>query len=543
MSSRSVQAPGGLRQTFVRVGPATVLAQVMSFGSSIALATLLGPSTQTDAYYLALSVPALAYGVLIAAARLGGIPALTEIAHNRSAQRFERACREVVSATLVASVLLSVAITAVMSAVLPAVAGGSARLHELTREFMLELSPYAVTGALIGVLGAILAVRGRFAISMLVLVFEPALKTVLLILFHRQLGAQALVIGSVVGNLAAAVLLWAILWRDGVPLHFERFRQSPVVRNVLKISVPLLVGQSVIQFNPVIDRTFAAPLGAGSVTEFELGVRLFTAPASLLAATLAAPLAATWAARLERGGWEAVTASLQRVMIAVTLLVPPLVAVGIVLRRQAIGLAYASHAYSNAAIGRTASVFAMLLLGLLPQLLIPTLATLFIIRRETIFPMKVGIANCVLNAVLDWALRGPLGVGGIALSTSLTLAILCAVYAWAANRRWGLGAAGRAVWGPAALFLSSAGAIGVASYLVLTATGPYGSRWLELLAITSIGGVALLCYWAVVTVGAAFGTGGNSLQLPGVARARMLLGRAAGAQPPLTSAGPGADRG
>ena len=75
MSAESLRAPRGLGQTFLRVGPATLLVALMSFGSSVALATLLGPSTQTDAYYLALSVPALAYAVLLAAVRLGGIPA------------------------------------------------------------------------------------------------------------------------------------------------------------------------------------------------------------------------------------------------------------------------------------------------------------------------------------------------------------------------------------------------------------------------------------------------------------------------------------
>ena len=68
---------------------------------------------------------------------------------------------------------MSVLVTAVMLVVLPAAAGGSSRLHTLTRLFMVELSPYAVTGALIGVLGAILAVRGKFAITTLALLFEP----------------------------------------------------------------------------------------------------------------------------------------------------------------------------------------------------------------------------------------------------------------------------------------------------------------------------------------------------------------------------------
>lgn len=524
MSTPRAPSPSGLRRTFFQVGPATLLVQLASFGSSIALATLLGPSTRTDAYYLALSVPALAYVVLIAAVRLGGIPSLTEIAHTRSPEEFRQACREIVSATTVAAVVLSVVATAVMIVVFPAV-GGSARLHSLTREFMLELSPYAVTGALIGVLGGVLAVRGRFAISIVVLLFEPALKTVLLILFHGPLGAQALIAGSVLGNLAAVVVLWGALWRDGVHITPAHFHGSPVVRAVVKISAPLLISQSVLQFNPVIDRAFAAGLGPGSVTVFELGVRLFTAPAVLLAATLTAPLAATWSARFQESGWEAVTASLTRVLLAICLLVPPVVAVGFVLRREVIEFAYSSHAYSALAISHTSAVLGMLLLGLLPQILISPLATLFIVRKETVFPMKVGIANCVLNGLLDYALRGPLGVAGIALSTTLTLTILCGVYFWAADVRWGLGAAARVVWKPATISIASACVIAALSLMIVNVTGPYESRPMQLLAIVCIGTFGFLAQWTALAVGAAYGSGADILGIPGLGRVRLLLGR------------------
>lgn len=523
MSHGGDQASGGLRRIFFRVGPATLLVQLMSFASSVALATLLGPSTQTDAYYLALSVPALAYAVLIAAVRLGGIPALTKIAHSGSPVDFKRTCRELLTATGVAAGVMSIVLTTVMIVLLPAVVGGSARLHSLTREFIVELSPYAVTGALIGVLGAVLAVRGRFAITMLVMICEPALKTLLVLTFHRQLGAQALVIGSVVGNLTAVVVLWLVLWHDGLALLPAPFLQSTVLRSVLMLTVPLMVSQSVIQFNPVIDRAFASSLSSGSVTEFELGVRVFSAPAALIAATITAPLAATWAARFERNGWEAVTASLTRVIVVLTTLIPPLVAVGIVLRKQVIEFAYASHAYSPAAIDRTASVLAMLLLGFLPQLLITAAATLFIVRRETVFPMKVGIANCILNGVLDWALRGPLGVAGIALSTSITLTILCGVYWWGANRRWGLTSAVAVAWKPTALSFASAAAIGCASFLAVTLTGPYESRPMELGAIVCIGGIGLLVHWGVVAIGEVYGGGTDVVAIPGVKFLRLML--------------------
>jgi hypothetical protein len=131
-------------------------------------------------------------------------------------------------------------------------------------------------------------------------------------------------------------------------------------------------------------------------------------------------------------------------------------------------------------------------------------------------------------------------VAGIALSTSITLAILCGVYAWGANRRWGLGLVGRAVWKPAVLSLTSAGAIAAASSLVVAMTGPYTSRLVQLCAIACIGSLCLIVQWGVMTVGAVYGTGADMLDIPGLRRVRMVLGHAADGQPQVASAGRGA---
>jgi putative peptidoglycan lipid II flippase len=431
------QIDQSLTRRLMRIAPASILVQVFSFGSSIALATQLGATGATDAYYLALSVPAVAYAVLLAALRLGGIPTLTRIQRASPSVDFPTACNELVTATAVAASVFTIVVTAVMAVVLPAAAGASPYVASLTRQFIIELAPYAVTGALLGALGAILAVQGRFVMATLVLAAEPILKTVLVVVLHRQLGAQTLVIGSIAGNAIAVVLLWRAVRHEGIALRIVPRFASPVAREVVKLSAPLVISQSVLQLNPLVDRTAAANLGNGTVTVFELGVRLFTVPVSLLAATLVAPLAATWSQRLLDEGWDAVTRSFARILAAIAIAVPPLVVVGFVLRNDLVAIAYSSHAYTQDAVDKTGGVMGVLLLGLVAQIAIVPLSTLFVIRKDTVFPMKVGIANVILNAGLDLLLRKPFGVAGIAASTAITLTVLAAVYVRAAHERWG----------------------------------------------------------------------------------------------------------
>jgi putative peptidoglycan lipid II flippase len=263
------------------------------------------------------------------------------------------------------------------------------------------------------------------------------------------------------------------------------------------LSAPLVISQSVLQLNPLIDRAAAASLGPGTVTAFELGVRLFLAASTLVAGVIVAPLVATWSHRLTAGGWEDVTRSFARVVTVVVVVLLPVVVVGFLLRTHLVTIAYHSHAYPASAVAETADVFGTLVIALIPQVLIVPVATLFIIRKNTVFPMKVGIANCVINAILDVLLRGPLGVTGIALSTTMTLTVLCAVYLRAARRRWGsLGCEG--VWRPMAISGAACVAIAIAGVVITRLLGPAASREQAIIGAAAVVLAAAAIYGSVI---------------------------------------------
>ena len=488
-------------QTLARLGPAIFLVQLLGFGSSVALATQLGATTQTDAYFLALTVPFFTYSILLSAVRQGAVPSLTVVAHGEPRESFTTACRQFVSGTVATAALLSLCVTAAMLVLLPIVAGANHHLVDLARQYMIELSPYAVTGGALGALGAILAVKRSFVIPALMLGCEPLLKCALVLLFPG-LGAQALVIASVAGNLIAALVLWVLVVRRGIPLRFVRFHSSPLLRTIVTLTIPLAVGQSVLQFNPLIDRTLAAGLGTGNVTAFDIGARLFTAPANILGTILTAPLTATWSARLATEGWVAVTRSFRRVASAAVMIAAPLTVIGFLLRRDLVGLIYSSHAYNTTAVARTGDVFGLLLIGLLAQILVTPLSTLFLVRGANVFQMKMAFLNAALNTLLDLLLRGPLGVGGIAFSTTLTYIIVCLAYFREAHRRWSLDL--RSLIRPIAvsggscvLILASCGAIfGLSDFR--------SSRFEELAVVAAIVGIAAAIHGSLMLGGRVF---------------------------------------
>lgn len=501
-----------LARALARVAPATVVVTLLSFGSSVVVARRLGATTMTDAYYLAFSVASCAYLVLLAALRQGAIPKLTGVRHRSSGESFSLGCSELLTATLVAATIVSALVTALMLVIIPAAAPGSKHLVSLTREYLIELAPYAVSGAMEGTLAAILAVNGMFAVPALLVGCETVLKAVL-VLTLPGLGAQALVLGSLAGNLICVMALWQLVRHQGVALRFVGFWRSPLVRNVLALAGPLAVGATVLQLNPLIDRTAAAGLGSGNVTAFELGTRLYGAPAALLAAMLISPLAATWSAQLTRDGWPAVRHSYSRVVTGVVIIAPPLAVTGFLVRHDVVAFVYQSHAYTALDVSRTADVLGLLFFSLTPEVLIVPLATIFVIRGDSIFPMKVALVNAVLNASLDIALRVPFGVAGIAASTALTYGTLCAVYFFEAHKRWGpLGL--RAAARPAVVSGASCVAI-VASCVPFFGLNHLGHSRAEQIGVAALVlAIALIIHGLFLTIGRVVDVTGLFLKPP-----------------------------
>jgi putative peptidoglycan lipid II flippase len=503
-----------LARVFAGTLPLNVAVQVLSFVAWAAFAHVLGASTQTDAYLLGLSVPALAYGILLTAIRVGVIPGLTEeVAKDDAAGA--RAANELFAAAILASAALGLALTAIAVAAAPLVLRSDPDLVFKTRLTIVELSPLAVFGAGTGVLSAILAVRKSFGPAVAVLAFDPLFRIFLLFAVGDRLGVQSLIIANLAGAAAAVAVLWLMVRRRGMPLRIIRPAPTAFVRSVIVVSAPLLISASVMTVNPIIDRTMAADVSAGAVTALDLGMRLV--PGGFFVALVVAPLTATWAARKTQEGWPAIQESMQRALITSAVVILPLVVIGIVLRDEAVTFVYHGGAFSGHAAAQTTAVFGVSLLGLPAQVLSVIFTTLFIVQRETIVPMKIGFVNVILNVALNFTLRPWFGVAGIALSTTLTYAILNVAQVTAARRRWGSFLTGHI----AVPLIGLAGALllgGMATMGVQQLLPTAGSRFQALTVLLIAGGAGLVVYSAAAFVGRAI-IGGNAKSV--LMRSRM----------------------
>ena len=173
------------------------------------------------------------------------------------------------------------------------------------------------------------------------------------------------------------------------------------------------------------------------MTELQFALQIFNVPSTLLAATLIAPVLAVWQKRFDSLGWASLRQSFVRAVEVVVVVIPPVVAIALVLRKDLVIAIFQGGQFSEEDVNSVASALGALLVGIPAQVFVVLYATLFLVQNRPWVPAAIGLANVVLNAALNLILRVPLGITGIAWSTTLTISVLTVAYALRARGSYG----------------------------------------------------------------------------------------------------------
>jgi len=133
-----------------------------------------------------------------------------------------------------------------------------------------------------GVLSSVLLVRKQFAYQAI----TPLIYNLGIIFggvaFARSLGVTGLAVGALLGVIAGPFLLNLYgVWRIGFRLRFSLHWAHPGLVEWVKLSLPLMLGVSLVSFDAWIIAHFASH-GSGDIARLYNAKRLFTAPASLI---------------------------------------------------------------------------------------------------------------------------------------------------------------------------------------------------------------------------------------------------------------------
>lgn len=464
-----------------------VFGQLASFVLFAGIAALFGADWQTDAFFLAMTIPALFIGAAVNAITSVFIPVLTEYRIKRP-----DGLGVFVGSALLLITGLALAATLVIILIAPLVLSASSRglsdaTGQLAYQHTLLLSPMIAIQSAIGVLAAVYNAAQRFVLPAAGTVVRYLATLLLIWALRPALGVLSLSAAFVLGTLINLLLLAGFWPSLKLPLRL-RLRLDPELVRTLRVAVPMILGTAALQVGIVVSRLLAAQLPPGSVSVLDYATRISSAIMEVLTSGIFLVTLADWSSLVAQDAHEELRKRLKQTVLVVLFFVTPVVAMLLVLREPIIILVLQRGAFQGELVRLTAGVMALLLIAIPLDVVGRTYIRLFLVWRETYVIGGLATLRVFVMAALALVLMPTMGLFGIALADTGALALVAVALVALANRKLGNTLAG--LWLPIAKLVIAAAGCGVA---ILVASGMmhHLSVWAMLPLSAVVGG---LCY-------------------------------------------------
>ena len=403
----------------------TAVSRVAGLVREIAAAALYGVGPAIDAFVVAFQVPNLLRSLVADAALSAAfVPTFTEL--DEQGRRKEAARLAGAFVGLISLVLGIITLVAVLTApwVMPLFAPN---LPDSSTDLLVHLSqimfPIVVLLGLTGLVMGILQASGEFSSTAFVPVLWNGVIIAALLIGAPMVDGDAKIYVYAVGILAGTAVQLVYLLpglRGKGPFTISLGRGNPHVRRVLGLMVPVTIGLGLINFTLVINSYVADKIeGEGAIRAIDAAFRLYILPQgifSVAVSTVLFPLISRMAARGDIPGMrQAVTDGTRQIFF---LLIPATVFLAL-LATPVTRVVFEHQSFDEAATELTSSALVFFTVGLVFNGGSLLFIRAFFALKKTWIPTQISIGTLAINAILDFALYKPMGVGGIALATSI----------------------------------------------------------------------------------------------------------------------------
>ncbi len=406
----------------VVISGSTALSRFLGLVRDVVIAHLFGASRAYDAYLIAFMIPhllrrLLAEGTLSSAF----IPIFTERLTQDGPDRAARFANTVFTAALIFFPGLVVLGILLAPLYVPFFADGfSAEQLDLTiRLTRITFAFIALVGLAAIVMGVLHSYERFFAPAFAPVLFNSGviLSAFALLSFFAE-PIYALAVGILIGGLGQLIFQIPYLkdtwhYRPHLDLHDDGLHK------LFKLMLPSVVGLAIFQINSIVDNKLASHLAEGSISALQYAIRLFQLPLGLFVVSVGSVLLPKLAAHAAARDTESFAQTLREsAKFSLFILLPATVGL-FALAQPIIQLLFEHGNFTP----EDTQVTTYALINYLPGLIWYALAYLwtraFYALQDTRTPLLVGAVTVALNVILDYALVGPMGVGGLALATSL----------------------------------------------------------------------------------------------------------------------------
>jgi putative peptidoglycan lipid II flippase len=425
------------------IGLATLASRILGLVKTILIAKFFGVGIFADAFFVAFQIP----NVMRRLFGEGGlqaafIPVFTECMKKdgeSSAWKMASAVANILLASLFIVSGLGVLLAPFITRLL--VPGFDAESATITADLLRIMFPYIFFIGLTALGMGILNSLKHFAIPAIAPIILNLFMIAALLFFITPETRGGIIILSasvILGGVGQLLIQLPLLKAKG--MQFKLIFNHPRVKKIFSLMTPAVLGLVIHEVNIIVDRicaSFAFIVGEGAISALTYGMWVVQVPiaiSSTAIATATFPRLAAYAAEGEIVKLRQMFSFSFRTALA--LLIPASAGI-IVLRNPIISLLFERGAFDAHAAEITASALLFYSIGLFAYGAVHILSKTFYSLQDMKTPLRAATVAMVSNIALNIILMFPLGLGGLALATSISAIINMLILIFLLNRRIG----------------------------------------------------------------------------------------------------------
>ncbi len=401
----------------------TLFSRMLGFGREVTIAYYYGASNISDAYVLSLIIPTVLFSIVAMGITTGLIPMYLKISKEESEKSSNLFLNNVINVVLIISSLIIMILYVFLEDLIKIFAIGFSNEDIMLTSQLTEITILGLYFTLlVSIFSGFLQIKNNFIIPAFIGVIYNVTIIISIVMSYKYN-----IFFLSYGSLAASFLQFLFIFIFALR---KNFRYSRIVNfkdrhllSLLKLTIPLMIGQSINQINVLIDKSIASTVVVGGISALNYGDRLNSLILSTVVMTISTIIYPKMSNYVINKDLESFKRIIDDAIQFISLLIIPASLFIIVFSRLIVDIVFGRGEFGLEDIVITSSALTFYSIGMIFIGFREIFSKSFFALEDTKIPLINSAYSVVLNVGLSIYFSKLLGIGGIALATSITAGV------------------------------------------------------------------------------------------------------------------------
>lgn len=236
------------------------------------------------------------------------------------------------------------------------------------------------------------------------------------------LGIDVLVYAFLLSGVVESVVV-TIIAKKYYVFNF-RERNSKIIKQLIPLTVPLIIGNAIYEINDIVDKQISLSLGGGYASVLTYGSTINEIVTGVIVSSVATVLYANYSNWAAENRSDLITNNIEQSIKILTFIIVPIMVLCLLSGDQIVSILYGHGNFKSDDIHVTYLVVIGYAIGFLFQSARAILVKVFYAYQDTKTPLINGSIAIAVNIVFSIVLSRYIGVMGISLATSIGMGLV-----------------------------------------------------------------------------------------------------------------------